>query len=449
MYRELQWQRTACPLPSHQQARAVGDDEDKGLRLACISSQVISPRRAGAGSSRREDMIMTQNKAQKTAARQRMAETGEPYSVARRAVAAGRPDAVEDRQSAIIDDPSAVMGGQPAIIDDPSAVMGGQPASSGVGQPARTGGEPVLVRYRLSRTFELEIGEDTWTGADDNERARLIAEGADGPAGPGTTLAELIAADLREPGARACTVTAASATRDWEDASSTDWEEQYYADGAASEGIAVAEFKARQAPYRADQHADLAQAWADRAQQQAEQAQERAEQAQERAEQAQERAEQAQERAEQAQERAEQAEGRAMEARDRADEMRDLADEARDDVIAASEEGDREELAQAERAVIRAVREAELADREADRARELADQAQALADREQQRADQEQERADREQERADDLDDRPHHPRPGMFRPPSLPPPVPQMRLPRAPRLPRLPRPPRLPRLPL
>ena len=35
---------------------------------------------------------MTSNKAQKTAARQRMAQTGEPYSVARRAVSAGDPD---------------------------------------------------------------------------------------------------------------------------------------------------------------------------------------------------------------------------------------------------------------------------------------------------------------------------------------------------------------------
>jgi hypothetical protein len=37
-------------------------------------------------------MTMTSNKAQKTAARQRMAQTGEPYSVARRAVSAGNPE---------------------------------------------------------------------------------------------------------------------------------------------------------------------------------------------------------------------------------------------------------------------------------------------------------------------------------------------------------------------
>ena len=36
---------------------------------------------------------MTRNKAPKTAARQRMAQTGEPYSVARRATAAGHATA--------------------------------------------------------------------------------------------------------------------------------------------------------------------------------------------------------------------------------------------------------------------------------------------------------------------------------------------------------------------
>jgi hypothetical protein len=39
LYREVrcfQWQRTACPLPSHLSARAVGGEEDKGPRLACI-----------------------------------------------------------------------------------------------------------------------------------------------------------------------------------------------------------------------------------------------------------------------------------------------------------------------------------------------------------------------------------------------------------------------------
>ena len=70
----------------HQPARAAGGDEDKGPRLACIllvRSYIQAGRR---GPTRQEDMIMTQNKAQKSVIRQRMAETGEPYSVARRSV---------------------------------------------------------------------------------------------------------------------------------------------------------------------------------------------------------------------------------------------------------------------------------------------------------------------------------------------------------------------------
>jgi hypothetical protein len=41
------------------------------------------------GPPRREELIMTENKAQKNAVRRRMAETGESYSVARRAILGG------------------------------------------------------------------------------------------------------------------------------------------------------------------------------------------------------------------------------------------------------------------------------------------------------------------------------------------------------------------------
>src|ERR1700691_4560188 len=91
LYREVrwpQWQRTTCPLPSRQSARAVGGNEDKGPRLGCLilSWHDRSPWRADAGRLAREETIMTQDKARKIAARQRMSETGEPYSVARHAV---------------------------------------------------------------------------------------------------------------------------------------------------------------------------------------------------------------------------------------------------------------------------------------------------------------------------------------------------------------------------
>jgi hypothetical protein len=64
-----------------------GGHEDKGLRLACVF--VMSFAQASRrGPARREEMIMTRNKAQKTAARHRMAQTGDPYSVARKATQA-------------------------------------------------------------------------------------------------------------------------------------------------------------------------------------------------------------------------------------------------------------------------------------------------------------------------------------------------------------------------
>src|ERR1022692_434844 len=118
------------------------------------------------GQTRREDMIMTQDKARKTAARQRMADTGEPYSVAMRAVQPGQPDPVEAGQ-------------------DPE----GRAASA----------------YTVT------------------------------PAGLVTTAG----------------------------GSSTDWDEEYYADGAATEGITVEEFKAREAADRAREAADRAREAAD------------------------------------------------------------------------------------------------------------------------------------------------------------------------------------------
>ena len=60
---------------------------------------------------------MTRNKAPKTAARERMAQTGEPYSVARRATAAGSTAAAGDTRP-----------GDPAPLDDPGAPVHPMPA---------------------------------------------------------------------------------------------------------------------------------------------------------------------------------------------------------------------------------------------------------------------------------------------------------------------------------
>src|SRR5580704_17672523 len=62
--------------------------------MAALAIAGRSPWRADAGRLAREETIMTEDKARKIATRQRMAETGEPYSVARRAVADDHDDSI-------------------------------------------------------------------------------------------------------------------------------------------------------------------------------------------------------------------------------------------------------------------------------------------------------------------------------------------------------------------
>jgi hypothetical protein len=214
------------------------------------SRQVTDPMAGRRGQTRREDTIMTEDKARKAAIRERMAETGEPYSVARHAVENGEPAA----------------------------------------------GAP-----------HAQVQDEQY------------------------------------------------------------WNEQYYADGAATEGITVEEFKARHAPdlgqepdldqeLGPDQEPDLGQASADSAQKQADLAQEHADRAQE-------QADEAQEQADQVQELADQAEEWATETRDPAG--RALADQAR-------QQAERAQL-QADQAQDRAERAQELADEAQERADDLAD----------------------------------------------------------------------------
>jgi len=145
---------------------------------------------------------MTENKAKKAAIRERMAETGEPYSVARHAVQDGQPDEPEDTTA--------------------------QPRDERVPD---------------------EAGDEQLRG-------------------------------------------------------DQDWVEQYYADGAATEGITVEEFKARHAPGQTRQREAGARRFADPDSGQAEQARRRADLERERADWAREQADLEQERAEWAAEQA-------------------------------------------------------------------------------------------------------------------------------------------------
>src|SRR5262249_56977183 len=80
---------TACPLASDPTVRAGVATRTRVADSRASFGLVIHTWASRRGRTRREETIMTRNKAQKTAIRQRMAVTGEPYSVARRAAGAG------------------------------------------------------------------------------------------------------------------------------------------------------------------------------------------------------------------------------------------------------------------------------------------------------------------------------------------------------------------------
>jgi hypothetical protein len=183
-------------------ARADAGDEDKGPRLAGLpghgadreglSGHAIHPGRADAGRLAAEEIIMTQNKAQKTHIRQRMAETGEPYSVARHAVADG---VVED---GVIED-SVV---EDSVIED-YAVEGGpgeepEPGARGRVEAERMGEEAARMRAEAAR-MRVEAAQAAFGSAQERaERARERAERADEAAAMAHDAADLAqeAADL-------------------------------------------------------------------------------------------------------------------------------------------------------------------------------------------------------------------------------------------------------------
>jgi hypothetical protein len=306
-------------------------------------------------------MIMTENKAQKTAIRERMARTGEPYSVARRAVLSGHV-------------PSAGPAGSwPKWVPKPwnEEIPDSKPWDEEIPE---------------GRPWDEEIPEDSFAG--------------DQP-----------------------------------------WLAQYFADGAATEGISVPEFKARMASPPGQRWAGEVPVPHDPDEGPLDEDPLDEEAAQEQAGRAGERADAAQEQADEAQERAGEAQGQAEEAADRAGELRDLADEARDRIAGARElveearhEGDegmledaRQQAAEAKEEAAHAERAAQRAAREAQRAQDQADRAQVRADMEQERADRAQEAADQVQEWADAFPGGHGHPRarrvhlppvPGGGRPP-------------------------------
>ena len=94
---------------------------------------------------------MTSNKAQKTATRQRMAETGEPYSVARKATEGrARPDVSETPEEQYLRDAEA-SGVSGADLDVLRVVFRARQQRDRCGRPpSKHGNEPTRPRRRRS-----------------------------------------------------------------------------------------------------------------------------------------------------------------------------------------------------------------------------------------------------------------------------------------------------------
>ena len=273
-------------------------------------------------------MIMTQNKAQKSVIRQRMAETGEPYSVARHAVQAEPATAGETAENwdeEYYADGAASEGITVAEFKAREAADQERQGQRAMDAQAagRTG--PPQPRWRQHRTVSFG-GAAPVPPRPPLPPLPPLPTGPPGPPGPAA------------PGFPRVGRFRGAARRVPRQAQVPLTEDQARDLGPFLEA-------AREAADRAEQAAALGREWADRAQQQAEQAQEQAGQVQERADLAEERADEeeqegsdeaqqqaelAQEQADQAQERADLAEERAMQAQEWAELAQERAGEARE-----------------------------------------------------------------------------------------------------------------------
>jgi hypothetical protein len=259
-------------------------------------------------------MIMTQNKAQKSVIRQRMAETGEPYSVARRTV-----------QS------------QPATEDWDEEYYADGAASEGITVEEFKAREAADLERRGLPTVDAQAADMTVMPRPGWRQHRTESFGGVPPVPPLPPLPPVPPAPA-PPG-----LPGAARFRGKTRRASRPTQVPLTEDQARELGPFLD--AAREVADRAEQLAALAREWAVHAQQQAEQTQEQADQAQERADlaeewadeeeqegsdEAQEQSERAQEQADQAQERADVAEERAMQAQEWADQAQERADEARE-----------------------------------------------------------------------------------------------------------------------
>lgn len=128
-----------------------GGVEDKGPRLACISPIRSSTSAGSRGQPCPEVTIVTQDKARKSAARRRMAETGEAYAAARRLAGldqAGQAESASGPESVPVpvpdeSDPDDSAADSVVCAGESSDGIGGRPLGDGgsVGDSGAGGGE--------------------------------------------------------------------------------------------------------------------------------------------------------------------------------------------------------------------------------------------------------------------------------------------------------------------
>jgi hypothetical protein len=254
-------------------------------------------------------MIMTQNKAQKAAIRQRMAETGEPYSVARHAVQDPQPATTEDWDEQYYADGAASEGMTVAEFKAREAA------------DQERSGRPAVDALAASLTAMPQLRDAARAGRRLAHEFRQQLRGG-APGGPGARPRPLPPMPPMPPGPAPGFPWASRRSSRPGPVPLT--EDQARDPGPFLEAAREAADKTREAAARARE-------WADRAQEQADQEQDRADQEQERAILVDEWAgQEEQEGSDEAQERADQAEERADQAEERADEAQEWADRAQE-----------------------------------------------------------------------------------------------------------------------
>src|SRR5580693_7687172 len=174
-YRRSQWQRMPArfrvairPAPRRQRGQGSTTRVQSPVRSCTLAGR--------RGRSRREETIVTRDKAHKTAIRERMAATGEPYSEARRMLldpAAGPPGAP------VPEDPAIPAAGFPETPEERyarEAAAAGMPSAAVAAQGILCAAQDMADRAQERPNRERQAADEARARADAAEEAAERAE---------------------------------------------------------------------------------------------------------------------------------------------------------------------------------------------------------------------------------------------------------------------------------